>query len=197
MLTAIRREDQDTYARVAALKASQGYAVLKVWTDRATRMDVPVFVTTSKKRLLDSITLNHAVDPVSAEWFRRTGGGVFELHSYALPREGLTDGEVRDGLLRELTDHLPDLVGANVVREHLQVRHDFTAFHTGMHRTRPGTVTALPQLVLAGDWVRLPVPAMLMEAACTSAVIAANAILDHEGLRQEPFWSVPEKGLFA
>ncbi|HET6487779.1 MAG TPA: FAD-dependent oxidoreductase, partial [Spirochaetia bacterium] len=149
------------------------------------------------KRLLDSITLNHAVDPVSAEWSRRTGGAVFELHCYALPRDGLTDGEVRNGLLQELTDHLPDLAGASVVHEHLQVRHDFTAFHTGMHGTRPGPVTALPQLVLAGDWVRLPIPAMLMEAACTSAIIAANAVLDRVGLRQEPFWSVPETGLFA
>ncbi len=137
------------------------------------------------------------MDPVSTEWARRTGGGVFELHCYAMPRGGLTDGEVRDGLLRELTDHVPDLAGAKVVHEHLQARHDFTAFHTGMHRTRPGPVTALPQLVLAGDWVRLPIPAMLMEAACTSAIIAANAIFDRLRLRQEPFWSVPEKGLFA
>jgi hypothetical protein len=38
---------------------------------------------------------------------------------------------------------------------------------------------------------------MLMEAACTSAILAVNEILDREALREEPVLSVPEKGLFA
>ena len=38
---------------------------------------------------------------------------------------------------------------------------------------------------------------MLMEAACTSALLAANAILQKEGLRAEPVYSVPLKGLLA
>jgi hypothetical protein len=38
---------------------------------------------------------------------------------------------------------------------------------------------------------------MLMEAATTSALLSANAILAKEGLRPEPVFSVPLKGLFA
>jgi isorenieratene synthase len=193
----LRREDPKTAARLGSLKASQGYAVLRIWTDRKTQMKVPVFIATEKKRFLDSITLYHAVDPAFGAWARESGGGVYELHCYSLPRERLDAREVRNGLLSEVPLHLPDLAGMKVIHEHLQMNRDFTAFHTGMHAERPGPLTAARGLVLAGDWVKLPVPAMLMEAACTSAIIAVNAIFDATGVRQEPLWSVPEKGLFA
>ena len=193
----LRWEDPQTARRLGSLQASQGYAVLRIWTDRKTRMSVPVFIATEKKRFLDSITLSHRVDPALGAWARDGGGGVYELHCYALPRERPDAREVRDGLLSEMTLHLPDLAGMKVIHEHLQMNQDFTAFHTGMHAERPGPLTAARGLVLAGDWVKLPVPAMLMEAACTSAVIAVNSIIDAAGLRQEPLWSVPGKGLLA
>ena len=49
----------------------------------------------------------------------------------------------------------------------------------------------------AGDWVALPCPAMLMEAACTSGLLAANLLLRRQGLREEPVESVPRRGLLA
>jgi isorenieratene synthase len=84
-----------------------------------------------------------------------------------------------------------------VVHEHLQVNHDFTALHTGMYAGRPTTDGGLPGLVLAGDWVKLPFPAMLMEAAASSGIAAANTLLAQAGLREEPLWSVPPRGLLA
>jgi hypothetical protein len=45
--------------------------------------------------------------------------------------------------------------------------------------------------------VKLPVPAMLMEAATTSAMFAANDIFKEENLREEPVLTVPLKGIFA
>jgi hypothetical protein len=38
---------------------------------------------------------------------------------------------------------------------------------------------------------------MLMEAAATSALCAANLIFNQEGLRETPAYSVPLRGLFA
>jgi hypothetical protein len=38
---------------------------------------------------------------------------------------------------------------------------------------------------------------MLMEASCTAGMLSANEILAAEGLRPEPLYTVPRKGLLA
>jgi isorenieratene synthase len=119
---------------------------------------------------------------------------MLELHSYALP-DALSIPDVRLAFMRDLEHYFPELRGARVVRESLQVRDDFTAFHVGSASTRPETHTELPGLFLAGDWVRLPCPAMLMEAAYTSGLFATNAVLASVGLRAYPVESVPRRGL--
>jgi isorenieratene synthase len=57
--------------------------------------------------------------------------------------------------------------------------------------------TGVPGLYCAGDWVKLPFPAMLLECACASGLWAANGLLREAGLREEPVRSVPLKGLMA
>jgi carotenoid phi-ring synthase / carotenoid chi-ring synthase len=77
------------------------------------------------------------------------------------------------------------------------VKDDFTAFHTNLYKTRPTVKTDVENLFLAGDWVKLESPAMLMEAATTSALYTANLIFNKERLREEPLLSVPLKGIFG
>jgi isorenieratene synthase len=105
--------------------------------------------------------------------------------------------EVRQHLLREFEIYFPEVKGYQIKYEHFQFRDDFTAFHTGLYEARPGYKTGIPNLYLAGDWVKLPVPAMLMEAATTSGLFAANEIMNNENLREEPVLTVPLKGIFA
>lgn len=183
-------------AKLEKLAAGQRYAVLKLWIDRPVERDWPVFVITERERVLDSITLYHRTTAQCRDWARRTGGAVLEAHCYALP-DDLPDDAVRDAFLAELTRFVPELDGATVLGEHLQIRDDFPAFHVGAWADRPTTSTGIGGLVLAGDWVRLPWPAMLMEAAQMSALCAANAILDHEGLRRAPIAAVPSWGFLA
>ena len=71
------------------------------------------------------------------------------------------------------------------------------AFHTNLYKNRPIVKTEVENLFLAGDWVKLENPAMLMEASTTSAMVAANSILKKERLKEEPVLSVPLKGIFA
>src|SRR5690606_8086224 len=87
--------------------------------------------------------------------------------------------------------------GARILDEYFQLRADFTAFHVGMHEDRPTTDTGISGLYCAGDWVKLPFPAMLLEGACASGLVAANRILAEDGLRQELVLSVPLQGLMA
>ena len=77
------------------------------------------------------------------------------------------------------------------------MKDDFTAFHTNLYKTRPTVKTDVENLFLAGDWVKLENPAMLMEAATTSALYAANSIFTKEGLKEETLYSVPLRGIFT
>lgn len=191
--------------QLASLRPSNRYAVLRVWADRRAGEDLPVFSITESYGLLDSISFYHRIESHAREWAEARGGAVYELHAYAIPDDfaaELSDpGEIRAAvrarLLEEFYRYLPELEGMQIEHEVLQLEQNFTALHVGMHATRPATETEHPALTLAGDWVDLPYPAMLMEAACTSGILAANAILEGHGLRAAPVASIPLRGLLA
>jgi isorenieratene synthase len=105
--------------------------------------------------------------------------------------------EIRNQFLKEFEEYFPEIKSHRVKYEYLQVKDDFTAFHTNLYKTRPTVKTQVENLFLAGDWVKLESPAMLMEAATTSALYAANLIFNKEGLKEETILSVPLRGLLA
>ena len=193
----VQREDPALHKNIQSLEPGQAYAVLRIWIDRPGDHRGAPFISTDRVKLLDSITMVHISERTAAAWARETGGGLIELHCYALP-DGLTDErEIRDTLIEELFLYMPELRGAQVLREHMQLRRDFPAFHTGMYASRPGYRTGVRGLYLAGDWVKLPIPAMLMEAAFTSGAMSANAILRELGLPETPLYTVPREGILT
>jgi len=173
------------------------YAVLRLWCDRDIERGLPGFVMVDRGRALDSVALYHRLESTSAQWAQAHDGAVYELHCYAVPEDLVDDDEVRGAMLEDFYSRFEELEGCRVLGEHFELKRDFTAFHTGLHASRPGVVTELDGLYLAGDWVRLPCPAMLMEAAATSGMSAANEILSREGLRAEQLYTVPRRGLLA
>lgn len=179
---------------LSGLQTGQRYAVLRVWFDRLPARPVDPFVITERHVVLDAISWCDRLSAQAADWSHRTGGSVVELHCYAVPDALPTDG-IREALLEELFHHQPELRSAGVVGEDLQVRDDFPAFHVGSWAGRPETGTGIDGLYLAGDWVKLPWPAMLMEACQMSALLAANAVLARAGVQGWPIWSVPQRGI--
>lgn len=182
---------------LAKLTPGQRYAVLRVWVDKDVREDIPVFVIIDREEVLDAVTVYHRFEEETrADLAAHGGGAVLELHCYAVP-EHLTDEQVRAALLDEVVRFFPELAGFEVKHEVLQVKRDFTAFHVGQYAARPTVETGVPGFACAGDWVKLPFPAMLLECACASGLWAANVFLREEGLREEAVVSVPLKGLMA
>ena len=177
-------------------KKSQRYAVLRLWMDKRIGDDLPFFVFTDALEILDSVTFYHNMEKESAEWANKNNGGIYELHSYALP-DDFEEAKVRDQFLEELFAYWPELKSAKILNEYLQVKKDFTAFHTGLYKNRMEPITKVNNLYLTGDWIKLPIPAMLMEASASSALYAANDIFEKENLQTEPIYSVPLKGIFA
>jgi carotenoid phi-ring synthase / carotenoid chi-ring synthase len=185
----------DLVRRLRRLPNGQRYAVLRIWSDARLRDDVPVFVATERERLLDSVTSLHRIGDEARRW-AGAKRSLLELHCYAVPDE-VADEAVEATLIAELAQFFPEIDPTSIVLTHLQLRDDFSAYHVGLHTDRPVTATEIETLVLAGDWVKLPVPAMLMEAAFTSGLYAANAVLAREGLRGHAIDSVPARGVFA
>ncbi|MBX7079923.1 MAG: lycopene cyclase domain-containing protein [Nannocystaceae bacterium] len=179
-----------------SMRAGQRYAVLRVWCEGVIGDELPVFVVTDGVRLLDAVAFVDRTDPRAQQWRQQRGGSVLELHCYAVPDDVPSDA-VAAGLLDELATLLPGGRTLRVVHSHLQLRDDFTALHVGMQRERPGVASGHPRLWFAGDWVALPIPAMLMEAAHTSARLAVNRICEAEGREGFPVWTVPRRGLLA
>jgi len=192
----IKTNYSEFYLQINQQKQSQRYAVLRIWIDKDVREDIPFFIFTDALKILDSVTVYHRMEKSSEDWTNKNGGGVFELHTYALP-DNFPKTDVRDQLLKEFEAYFPEIKNYQILYEHLQVKDDFTAFHTNLFSNRPGFKTAINNLYLAGDWVKLDCPAMLMEAATTSALYCANNILSKEGLKPEPIFSVPLRGIFA
>jgi len=186
----------DFYSQISQQRQSQRYAVLRIWIDKDVRKDLPFFIFTDALKILDSVTVYHRMEKTSEDWVRQNNGGIFELHSYAVPND-FPEEEVRDQLLKEFEFYFDEIKDYKIKYEYLQIRDDFTAFHTDLFNNRPGFKTKIENLYLSGDWVKLNCPAMLMEAATTSALYCANDIFRKESLKQESMYSVPLKGILA
>jgi isorenieratene synthase len=179
------------------IKSSARYAVWRLWTDAFEQTKFPFFIFTDRLQCFDSVTFYHNMEKESKAWSVKNNGGIFELHSYALPAHLQTDEQVKAALLEELFYYLPELKDMKIKHEFFQHRNDFSAFHCGLHHNRPTVKTEVPNLYLAGDWVKMNNCTMLMEAAYTSGSIAANYIMSNEGLQENALFSVPLKGLLA
>lgn len=181
---------------VRSLVPADPYAILRLWLDKSARPDRSPFYSVHGYRYTDSVAIYSAFQAPYVEWARASGGSVVEVHAYAIaPPEPYE--VVRAGLVEELRAILPELADAKILHEEMQLQDNFTSFPPGGHAARPGTRADVPNLFAAGDWVRLPIPAFLMEAAVASGKFAANAILEDEGLRTEPIPYVDPKGPLA
>jgi isorenieratene synthase len=173
------------------------YAVLRLWMDKEIGSDEPFFVFTDREELLDSITFYHHMEKESRLWADKNGAGIYELHAYSVPSKFSDKNSVREQMLIEFFKFYPELKDAKIMDEYFQFRNDFTSFHTNDHALRPQIKTRTRGFYLAGDWVKISSPAMLMEAAYTSGVLAANEILTLNDLKENQLYTVPKKGIFA
>lgn len=181
-----------------AIKCTDRYAVLRLWTDSfESNKTLPFFIFTDRLKCLDSVTFYHKMEKESAAWSATNNGGIFELHSYSLPDSLTKDEDIKQQLQDELFHYFPELKSMQIKHEFFQHRDDFPAFHLNQYKQRPTVQTEIPNLFFAGDWVKLPVPSMLMEAAYTSGAMASNFIFNKENLQENLLESVYGYGLLA
>ncbi|WP_269634393.1 FAD-dependent oxidoreductase [Marichromatium purpuratum] len=176
---------------VERLGVADPYIVWRVWFDRAINpLDVP-FYTVSGYRYTDSIAIYSQLQPEYERWAEQHQGSVIEIHAYAVEPENVIDEEeIKRIMLEELGELIPEIAGAGIVYDIYTMQQNFPRWAPGDHAGRPGVDTPIDNLFLAGDFLRLEVPANLMEAATMTGRIAANRILAAEGLRENPIPAV-------
>ena len=192
---------------VAALQPAPPFVVWRLWLDRPVSAERAPFAGTAGLGIIDNISVVDRYQGEARRWALRTGGSVVELHAYALPSAYEDDAaRVRRELLQSLHDQYPETAAATVVDERLLWRNDCPGFAPGSWARRP--VVSVPSasrssprpdpvVALAGDLVRLPFPTALMERAVASGFLAANHLLQAWGVRPEPVWSIPTRGVLT
>jgi carotenoid phi-ring synthase / carotenoid chi-ring synthase len=183
--------DADWRARIAGLGIAPPFVVQRLWLDRPVRADRSAFLGTGGRPPLDNVSVLDRYEREAAEWCRRTGGSVVELHSYAA-----TDGPdgLRDRMLAQLHALYPETAQANIVEERMLHRDDCPRFAPGDHAARPTVATPHPAVALAGDGIRIDLPVALMERAATTGWAAANRLLTHYGVAGHTLHTVPTEG---
>jgi len=178
---------------VAEQRLAPPFAVWRLWLDRRPAPDSPLFLGTSGYGPLDNVSFVDRMERSAAQWSRRTGGCVMELHAYAVP-PGSDGSALRLELRRQVQRLHPQLAGARVVHEEWLMAQDCPLAGTDAWAHRPGVVTPDPRVVLAGDGIRCELPVALMERAATTGWLAANALLAARGLPGHDVWTCPMSG---
>lgn len=129
--------------------------------------------------------------------WRATGGSAIELHFYG--DAALLNQPDRHFLImagNEVIRAFPELKGTLV---HGAVRRNsatHTAFRVMTADVLP-VVTAWDGVFACGDWIRAETPALWMERAATTALVAVNATLNERGLPPYPIEQPPPPELTA
>lgn len=179
---------------VRGLQTAPPFAVHRLWLDRPVAAHRPAFMGAAGHAPLDNISVLERYERESAQWAQHNRGSVVEVHAYAL--ESAETG-VSAEAVAQLHRMYPETASAEPVFEQVLIRDDCPLFAPGTHAHRPGIVTGIPGLVLAGDGIRLDLPVALMERAATTGWAAANALLNRLGVAGHALTTVPTTGRMA
>lgn len=183
-------------SRIESLKIADPFAVGRFWFDREFPWEHSNFTSLSGYKLTDSITLYHRIQDQFIEWNRKTGGSVVELHAYCYKEKEFPNQQVLLATFeQELYEIVPELKSANMLHQELVNQKNFSGYPPGSYAERPETCCGVPNLLFAGDWVKMPFPCGLMERAVSSGLLAANAILYQEGLQRRSLFTVTPEGV--
>lgn len=184
--------------QIEQLAIADPFAVCRFWFDRDFDWEQSDFTSLSGYRLTDSITLYHRIQDDYRAWASQTGGSVVELHAYCYKEQEFpSQQELLATFEQELYEIVPALQTATMLHRELVNQKNFSGYPPNSYDNRPVTQSAAANLLFAGDWVKMPFPCGLMERAVSSGLLAANAVLEKEGVQRRPLYSVKPSGLLT
>jgi carotenoid phi-ring synthase / carotenoid chi-ring synthase len=187
---------QQVRSQVEKLSIADPFAVCRFWFDRDFDWEHSNFTSLSGYQLTDSITLYHRIQEPYIDWANKTGGSVVELHAYCYKEKEFPNQQALLATFeQELYEIVPQLQQAKMLHRELVNQKNFSGYPPNSYVDRPETSTEIPNLIFAGDWVKMPFPCGLMERAVSSGLLAANEILHREGLQRRSLFSVNPEGM--
>lgn len=188
----------DLKADIESLAIADPFAVVRLWFDRDFEWEHSNFTSLSGYRLTDSISLYHRIQDEYIAWAKETGGSVVELHAYCYKEAEFPNQEALIHTFREeLYSVIPELRLATILHQEIVNQKNFSGYPPNSYAQRPSTTTDAANLFFAGDWVKMPFPCGLMERAVSSGLLAANTILQQEGLQRRPLLTVNPTGVLS
>lgn len=185
--------------RASRRRNAPPFAILRLWLSDTVNPDRPAFLGTSGYTVLDNISVLERFEATAARWTRAHGGSVVELHAYAV--DGPADPNsaqgktIRDALLGDMYFVFPETRTMTIVAEEYLLDDDCGLADISPWHDHPEATTDIPNLVLAGDWIRCELPVALMERAATTGFQAANALLADWNVTGHDLDSPPRTGL--
>ncbi|WP_267384048.1 FAD-dependent oxidoreductase [Cyanobacterium sp. uoEpiScrs1] len=190
--------NQKITQQIITLSTADPFAVVRFWFDQDFEWKYSDFTSISGYKLIDSITLYHRIQNQFIEWSKRTGGSVIELHAYSYKEKDFPSQEyLLTAFEQELYEIVPELKKANCLNRELVNQKNFSGYPPNSYHNRPKTTTEIKNLYFAGDWVKMPFPCGLMERAVSSGLLAANEILEKEGLQKRTLLTVTPAGFLT
>lgn len=175
----------------------QPSAVVRMWFDTTPDINAEAEggMFGGENYVLDNFFWVHRIQEAFRTWHEATGGSALECHIYGPPKLlAESDEAILTHAARDIQRAWPGLRG-RLVHSHLQRNPSVhTLFGVGTTQEHLGVETPWPGLYACGDWVRHPAPALFLERATLTGLVAANAVRRDSGLPElalEPY-AAPE-----
>lgn len=182
--------------RIESLDVTAPFVVWRLFLDAPLAPERAPFAGTTGLGILDNISIYERIEGESRRWAERSGGGVVELHAYAVD-EHIDEATIKRGLLSGLHAAYPESASRRIVEDRFLHRRDCPSFRPGSDALRPGVRTDTEGVVLAGDFAKLPFPSALMERATSAGFLAANVLLERHGRAGVEVLHGPQRGPLA
>ncbi|HEU5086180.1 MAG TPA: FAD-dependent oxidoreductase [Roseiflexaceae bacterium] len=174
------RASPATAPEAQALRFPRGVAttIVRLWFRASPRAGAESGICTGDMQV-DNFFWLHLLQPDYRRWHAATGGSAVELHLYdPLPQAEQDDAALITKALFDLTRAFPELRGTFVSSTIQRNPPTHTLFTPGDAGQALAVETPWPGIVACGDWVAHPNPAMYLERAATTGIVAANHILE-------------------
>jgi isorenieratene synthase len=148
--------------------------------------------------LVDNFFWLQQLQPAYQAWHAATGGSALETHIYG-PAEVLAqpDAALLTQVIHDTYRAFPELRGSLLHSVVLRNDATHTLFTPGDPACSLAVQTPWPGMVACGDWIADANPAMYLERAATTGMVAANYLLRELGLAAWPILEHPAPEWFA